>query len=94
MEKVLLTRQEIETRLERGLTGKLLQYETVRNDTVIGKLQRLAVNDSNGELLVNFQLDRIRYECDLQYFVENTIILNGNTSGGNTASIRRVLKGD
>ena len=98
MSEEMLTRAEIELRLERGLTGKMIQFYTIRSVFVIGKLQRLAVNYEGGEVLVVFMLGGAnkldRYECDIQYFNENTTILYGDTYTGTRTNIRRILKGD
>jgi hypothetical protein len=98
MAQLLVTRTEIENRLNRGLVGKTVCYTTVRNTKLIGMIQRIAVNDVDAELMITLiiklpnKLDR--QECDIVYFIENTEILYGNTYTGERRDIRRILKGD
>lgn len=95
MSKLQLTRIEIETRLERGLVGKVVQFTDVHNEEVVGKLERLSVetDTTSRELMVTVFISHKKYTVDLVYFVENTII-HGTTSGSDQRSIRRILKGD
>jgi hypothetical protein len=90
--KLELTRAEIELRLERGMTGKMIQFETIDNKPVVGKLQRIAVEAVNGELMVAFQVDRLRYEFDLYYFTDHITILYGNTSSAGNRDVRGILR--
>lgn len=94
----LLTRAEIEQRLEMGLVGKMVKFETIQSTQVVGKLQRLAVNLFNGEMMVVFMLlissKLQKYECDIRYFNENLEILYGNTCTGERRNIRRILEGN
>ncbi|WP_371371655.1 hypothetical protein, partial [Salmonella sp. M307] len=85
------TRQEIEDRLEFGLINKMVCFETVKSEKIIGKVQKLAVNVHDKELMVVFQLRTTkvsRYEVDLQYFIENTEILYGDTYTGERRNIQ------
>ncbi len=93
MERLLLTRAEIEERLERGLVGKVVSFETIHSTIVAGKLHRLAVEVMKDELLVSFVIDRKRYEADLQYLVENLTINYGDTPGTDRRDVRGILKG-
>lgn len=92
--RILLTREEIETRLERGMVGKSISFITIHDKTISGRLQRLAVEHLHEELMVSFMVNRDRYEADLQYFVENTTIHYGNSGNTDQRDVRRILKGD
>ena len=92
-----LTRLEIEQRLEKGLVGKIIQFNTIHSKLIIGKLQRLAVNIENKEVLITFMLggkETTRHECDIKYFNENLEILYGDTYTGERRNIRRILEGN
>jgi hypothetical protein len=91
-----LTRVEIEQRLESGLLNKIVKFETIDGKTIVDKLQRLAVNFINKEVMVTFMLGSKlqRFECDLQYFNENLEILYGDTYTGDRTNIRRLLEGN
>lgn len=91
MAELKLTRAEIELRLERGMTGKMIKFDDLHNKPVVGKLQRIAVEVVNGELIVGFQVDRLRYEFDLYYFTDHITILYGNTPGTEHRDVRRIL---
>jgi hypothetical protein len=93
---VQLTLLQIEQRLEAGLLAKLVKFETVDGKSVVDKMQRLAVNFKDGEVLITFMLGPPlrRFECDLQYFNENLEILYGDTYTGNRTNIRRILEGN
>ena len=95
MEKrLVLTRVEIERRLERGLIGKVVSFPDLRDKIIIGRMQRLSVNVSDTkELLIGFQVDTLRYEFDLQYFADN-ITIHGNTPRTDDTNVRRILKGN
>ena len=86
--------QEIETRLERGLVGKVVSFITIYNETVSGKVERLSVWPEEGELMVSFMVSHERYKADIRYFSENITIHNGNTRGTGTGVIRRLLERD
>jgi hypothetical protein len=93
-QRLVLTREEIERRLEKGLIGKIVSFPDLRDKTVTGKVQRLSVNVSdNKELLVSFQVDTLRYEFDLHYFANN-ITIHGNTPRTDDTNVRRILKGN
>jgi len=92
-----LTRLEIEQRLERGLVGKMVQFNTIYSKLITGKLQRLSVNIESKEVLVTFMLggkEITRHECDIKYFNENLEILYGDTYRGERTNIRRILEND
>ena len=93
-----LTRREIETRLEKGLINKNIQFLTIRSQQVIGMVQRISVHIDQEEVMIIFTLGSkaklIRYECDIRYFNENTEILYGNTYTGSKRNIRGILEGD
>jgi hypothetical protein len=92
-EPLRLTRREIEERLEKGLVGKLVSFVTIRDETITGKLQRLAVNVVGNELMVSFMVNHTRYEVDLIYFTDN-ITIHVNPNGTDSRDVRRILKGD
>lgn len=89
----MLTRLEIETRLERGLVGKVVQFTDVHNEDIVGKLERLSVETDtvSRELMVTVFISHKKYSVDLVYFVENTII-HGTTSGSDQRDVRWFLK--
>lgn len=96
-DRLVLTEREIEFRLEKGLSGKMIQYEDIFRNKIIGKFQRLAISTLTNELMVAFQLKTTflqRIECDLQWFVENIEILYGDTYTGERTDVRRILKGN
>lgn len=90
-----MTRADIERKLERGLVGRIIRFDTVKSVSVIGKVQGLAVEIQNKEVIVIFMLGGVRterYEADIRYFNENTEILYGDTYNGEKRSIRRILQ--
>ena len=93
-----MTRKEIELKLENGLLNKTIRYTPVGKDSVVGKMQRIFVQFTNGEVLITFMLGTkaslTRYECDLKYFNENLDILYGSTYTGDKRSVRRILEED
>jgi len=75
----------------------MVQFETVHSIKVTGKLQRLAVNIENKEVIITFMLggkETTRYECDIKYFNENLEILYGDSYRGERTNIRRLLEND
>lgn len=92
--KLLLTRIEIETRLEQGLVGRVVTFTDIHDKQVCGKVERLAVNVDSEELMVTIFIYRLKYTVDLQYFIENTTIEYGDTHRGDQRDVRRILKGD
>lgn len=98
--RILKTEREIEFNLEKGLTGKMVQYEDIFENQHTGILRRLATNtiDNPGEVMIVFHLYEaaklMRHECDLVWFVEHLIIHYGDTYTGEKRNVRRILKGD
>jgi len=91
----MLTRGDIESRLERGLVGKMVSFLTIHSKQVVGMVQRLSVNIDGGEVMVTFMLggkEMRRYEVDRRYFNENTEILYGDTYTGDKRNIRWFLE--
>lgn len=92
MAELKLTRAEIELRLERGMTGKMIKFDDLHNKPVVGMLQRIAVEVVNGELIVGFQVNKLRYEFDLYYFADHITILYSPTSQVTHRDIRQILQ--
>ncbi|RWZ86771.1 MAG: hypothetical protein EO766_13270 [Hydrotalea sp. AMD] len=96
MNRVLLTRRQIEFNLEKGLVNKMISYITIRDEKRVGKVQRVTVNDHSGELLVTFIVklpDKLdRQEWDLAYLIENLTVLYGDTYTGERKSIKDILR--
>lgn len=86
-EKVEMTKEEIDYKLNSSYIGKVVTYTQINNKEVSGKVQRITVDFKDGELMVIFMMDYKRYECDLQYFLEN-VTRHGNTPGTETGSTR------
>lgn len=82
-ERVVLSRVEIERKLQHRYLGAIVTFTTIRNKDITGKVHRIAAECYTGEPMVIFNIEHTRYECDLQYFFEN-IIRHGNTSGRTT----------
>lgn len=77
-----MTRKEVEQKLDKKYLGKHVSFENISGETIAGKIHRISAEpykDSPAELEVIFVLGHTRCSCDLTYFLENTIILDGNT---------------
>jgi hypothetical protein len=82
---VLMTRLEIEQKLETKYLGKVISFCTIRDKIVAGKIHSIAVDIKNNEIMIIFVLGHDRYEVDAVYFMENTT-LHGNTPGRDTGT--------
>ena len=91
--KLELTRLEIETNLERGLVGKVVDFTDIRDENVVGKVERLAVFPDGDELMVTVFISNKKYTVDLTYFIENTIIIYPEAAA-EKPSIQRILAGN
>ena len=74
-----LTRVEAEHALARKYLGKIVTFSDIRNVTQVGKVQRITCWVDGSELMVIFFMNRLRYEVDINYFLENTTIQDGNS---------------
>lgn len=94
MSDLILTRAEIERRLEKGLLNRNVSFLTIRDVLVTGKIQRLSIEvlRDTEELMVNFKIDTKKYEVDLVYFSENLTIHYGDTYNGERQDVRRILE--
>jgi hypothetical protein len=89
-----MTRQEIEKRLDSGITGKYVTYTDAHNKQITGKVYRLAVWVDGTDLMVIFHMDGRKHECDLRYFADNITIHDGSTRGTTVRDILRDAQGD
>ena len=78
-----MTRIEIEQALEKKYRNKIVTFINVRSKEVTGKIHSITCWIQEGEPMVILNLDKERYEVDLNYFLENTD-LHGNTPGTDT----------
>lgn len=81
-----LTREEIEKKLEAKYLGRIISISIPqgfhpRLKKVEGKIQKLAVESHTGEPIVGFDVNGMRYKCDVNYFIEN-ITIHGNPDRG------------
>lgn len=67
-----LTREQIDYKMKKAYTGKVITFNTIKNHPVCGKVDRITVESATGELMVIFNINHTRYECDIKYFLENT----------------------
>jgi hypothetical protein len=80
-----MTREQIETYLDRKYKGRYVTFTTIKNREVTDKIHRIAAEpypDSN-EIRIIFILGHERYECDAIYFREN-IKIHGNPQRADT----------
>lgn len=87
-----ITRTQLNERLQE-LRGAVISYTLPKGDVVCGIVQHIAVESMTGEMTAIFQINHKRYEADILYFVDNTII-NGSTQRGSNRTIRGICKGD
>lgn len=85
MGTIRLTRQEIEMKLSREYLGKIVIYTLANKREVCGKIGRITCESHTGEAMAIFAINHVRYECDVNYFIENTKLctkpINGGMSG-------------
>lgn len=71
-----MTRKEIEQKLATRYLGKVVIFTQVNSKEVCGKIDRITAEVASGEPMAIFVINHMRYECDVTYFTENTIICN------------------
>ncbi len=88
------TFQEVERILNSGMKGRVVSFITIRDKQETGVLQFVSLSEDRqtGEAIVHFMLDRIRYQADLFYFIENTTIHYGDTYRGNRPDVRGLFQ--
>lgn len=73
MGTIRLTRQEIEAILSRNYLGKVIIFTDVRKNEVCGKVGRIACEvATEREAMVILSINHVRYECDVEYFIQNS----------------------
>lgn len=78
MGTVKLTSEEIIRKLSAKYLGKVVIFTPATSREVCGKIGRITCEAAFGEPMVIFSINHTRYECDVNYFLENTIICNRN----------------
>ena len=70
------------------LVGKFISWQPVVGKSISGMVQSVAVWKGNVifQVLISGKLQRFEY--DLPYFLDNTILLNGDTSRRNETNLR------
>lgn len=94
MSDLVLTRAEVERRLEKGLLQRNVSFTKVNNEIVTGIIQKVSVWEFGGELIVTFQIYSKKYEADLIYLSENLVIHYGSTHRGECPDVWRILQAD
>lgn len=75
---VKMTRAEAEKALEKKFLDKVVSFTDIREKIHCGKVHKISAWVDGGELMVIVVIDKIRFEVDINYFLENTDI-HGNT---------------
>lgn len=87
MGTIRLTRQEIEAILSRNYLGKVIIYTDIRKNEVCGKVGRITCEAAiEREPMVIFSINHVRYECDVEYFIQNTKLCIREKNPGTTAT--------
>lgn len=91
---LVLTRDEIEKRLVRGIVRRNVTFTDIRNKEITGMVSRLTVevDRHTNELMVTFRIRDLKYEVDLIYLNENLIIHNGDTRRTEHPDVWRILE--
>lgn len=79
MGTIRLTRVEIEQRLARKYLGKVVIFTQPSKPSevkeVCGKIDRITCETATaGEPMAIFVINHARYECDVNYFIDNTTL--------------------
>jgi len=69
------SRAEQEKQLTEKYLNQVISYQKPKGGTLVGKVNRISFWPKKGEELVQFEVGSKMYDCDLDYFEENTIIL-------------------
>lgn len=75
MGTVRLTRVEIDQRLARKYLGKVVIFTQANRKEICGKIDRITCETAvEREPMAIFVINHTRYECDVNYLLENTVI--------------------
>lgn len=78
MGTVKKTREEIEQALSRKYLGKVIIFLQSNGKELCGKVGRITCETAFGEPMAIFSINHTRYECDVDYFLENAQIQTNN----------------
>lgn len=79
MGTVRYTREQIEQKLSKKYLGKVIIFTTIHKREVCGKVARITCETAlHNEPMAIFIINHARYECDVNYLLENSIICKGS----------------
>lgn len=79
--------------IEGIVLGRVISFSTPKGEKACGRVMSAAVEVMRKEPVMIFVINHRRYESDLNYFLENTI-LYGSTNAREDGSIRWPPEGD
>lgn len=85
---------DTDNKLRKALIGKHISWCTPTDDPLTGMVQNITVWKGNVIFQVKIAGTMKRFEYDMPYFLDNTILLNGNPSGRNERNLRWLFEGD
>lgn len=75
MGTVSYTREQIEQKLARKYLGKVIIFKQITGREVCGKVGRITCETAiHNEPMAIFSINHMRYECDVNYLLENSTI--------------------
>ena len=89
-----MTEIQMDNKLRLELLGKHISWCTPADDNLTGMVQNITIWKGNVIFQVKLSGTMQRFEYDIPYFLDNTILLNGDTSRRDERNLRWLFKGN